>query len=85
MANYNSYNQIESLSDKQIRIRQAPIFYENLYRLPDNMEAEDLKQTRLFYRVSAAMHTSHFHNWEHRAELTFEEIKAGFVLVGETL
>ena len=85
MANYKSYNQIESLSDKQIRIRQAPIFYKDLHRLPDNVEAEDLKQTRIFYQVSAAMHTSHFHDWEHREELIFEELKARFVLAEETL
>ena len=75
MANYNSCGQIESLSDKQILISQAPIFYKDLHRLPDNVEAEDLKQSRLFYQVAAAMHTSHFNGWKHRAELTFEELK----------
>lgn len=80
---YNSYQQIPSLPDKTNLIKENQMCYEKLKDLPDQIEDKEVSCTRLFYQVAAAMHTPNFHDWHHRAERAFEELKDTLPLVKE--
>ncbi len=80
---YNSYQQIPNLASKKNFLEEEQMLYSKLRDLPDKIETKDVSHTRLFYQVAAAMHTSHFHDWHHRANITFEEMKATMPLVKE--
>ncbi len=80
---YNSYQQIPNLASKTNFLEEEQMLYSKLRDLPDKIETKDVSHTRLFYQVAAAMHTSHFHDWHHRANITFEEMKATMPLVKE--
>ncbi len=71
---YNSYKQIPNLPRSKNIIGMHRMFHKNLIRLQDVTE-DAVKYNRLFYQVSASMLNSHFHDWQHKTDKTFEQIK----------